>query len=218
MRPSVTVYSEVSADGKSAYQLGQSSKLIMAFEDDDVRRYRHELRANSDAIMVGSNTIRIDDPYLTVRYVPGPSPLRVIPASTGNIPLTSNVLADGGRTLVAVSALAPDDRVEMLRKTGASVLKMSTGGVDLSALLSHLHSLEIRSLMVEGGALLLSALFRMRLVDRLIIQHLPVLFGGSDVPCMVGGPSISTIDEAIRLQLVGLERIGGHAVITYDCA
>ena len=217
MRPRVTVYSEVSADGKTAYRLGSSSKAIMVFEDDDVKHYRHELRAKSDAIMVGSNTIRLDDPHLTVRHAAGPSPLRVIPASMGNIPPASNVLADGGRTLVAVGSSTPNERVEMLRQAGASVLKMSAEHIDLTALLSHLSSTNVQSLMVEGGATLLAALFRSHLVDRLIVQHLPVLFGGTDTPCMVGGPAISSIDEALPLQLSDVLRVGKHAVIIYEC-
>ena len=217
MRPMVTVYSEVSADGKSAFRRGSSSKLIMSYEDAEVQRYRHELRAESDAIMVGSNTIRLDNPYLTVRHAPGPSPLRVIPSSKADIPAESHIVTDGKRTLIAVGASAPHEKVEALRQSGASILTMGSESVDLSELLSYLASINVGSLMVEGGATLLARLFRLRLVDRLIVQHLPVIFGGADTPCMVGGSSLSSIDEAIQLELSEVLRVGKHAVIIYDC-
>ncbi|HEY0329926.1 MAG TPA: dihydrofolate reductase family protein [Rhodopseudomonas sp.] len=213
----MTVYSEVSADGKSVHRRNGSSKDMMVFEDDAVKKYRHELRARSDAIMVGSNTIRLDDPHLTVRNALGTSPLRVIPVSTGDIPPTSNILRDGGRTLIAVGASAPLARIHALRQAGAAVLTMETEQIDLTMLLSHLYSLNIRSLMVEGGATLLAALFRARLVDRLIVQHLPVIFGGRDTPSMVGGAAIAGIDEAIEIRLSEVLRIGGHAIISYQC-
>jgi 5-amino-6-(5-phosphoribosylamino)uracil reductase len=107
-RPTVTGYAEVSADGKTTHRRGSSSKDMMSFEDDDVRYYRHQLRATSDAIMVGSNTIRIDDPSLTARYAPGRNPLRVVPSCDGNIPLESQILNDGGATLIAVGESASD--------------------------------------------------------------------------------------------------------------
>jgi 2,5-diamino-6-(ribosylamino)-4(3H)-pyrimidinone 5'-phosphate reductase len=189
----------------------------MAFESDEVRRLRHEIRAKSDAIMVGSNTIRIDNPLLTVRHVEGPNPLRVIPASMADIPYTAHVINDGGPTLIAVGAQAPEKRVRRLLDANVAVFRTSTNVVDLSELLEHLYSQDVRSLMVEGGTTLLSALFRSRLVDRLIVQHLPIIFGGDSTPCMIGGPSIDRIDDAIKIQLLDVYGVGGHAIIEYDC-
>src|SRR5690606_16181890 len=132
------------------------------------------------AIMVGSETVRLDDPYLTVRDAPGDDPLRVVPASLGELPLTSHLLSDGGRTLVAVSEAAPEARVSALRGRGVDIVTCGTRRVDLEALLEHLGSIGIGTVVVEGGATLLSSLFRGGLVDRLVVQHLPVVFGGDD--------------------------------------
>lgn len=216
MRPLVTVYAEVSADGKSTHRFGASSKPMMAFEDHAVRRYRHELRAAAAAIMVGSNTVKLDDPYLTVRHAPGKSPLRVIVSSRADIPASSHVVADGGRTLVAASRSAPAANVTTLKRYGVAVELFGEHQVDLNALLSYLGSAGMESLIVEGGATLLSSFFRGSLVDRLIVQHLSVVFGGRDTPAMVGGPSISSIEEAILLKLVEVQTVGSHAVIVYE--
>lgn len=188
----------------------------MALEDEAVQRFRHELRAKSQAIMVGSNTVRIDNPKLTVRGVAGRSPLRVVPASRADIPPDSHVLTDGHATLVAVSLAARPKQVQSLRRNSA-VESVSLGDdrVDLTALLAYLSQRGISQLMVEGGATLLASLFRARLVDQLIVQHLPVIFGGAGLPSMVGGPQIARLDEAIPLQLADLRQIGKHAVMTY---
>lgn len=216
MRPFVTVYAEVSADGKSTHRRGASSKPMMAFEDDAIRRYRHEQRALAEAIMVGSQTIKLDNPYLTVRDAPGANPLRVIASSLADIPLTSHVVTDGGQTLVAASESAPANNVLTLKDRGVDVLIRGEQRVDLKALLEHLRLIGIKSLMVEGGATLLSSFFRGNLVDRLIVQHLPVIFGGHDTPAMVGGAPLASIGEALLLRLTEVNTIGSHAVIIYE--
>jgi 5-amino-6-(5-phosphoribosylamino)uracil reductase len=215
-RPTVFVYAEVSADGKTTHKRGCSSKPMMVYEDDAVRRYRHELRAAAGAIMVGSNTVRLDDPSLTVRHVEGPDPLRVVPASMGMLPLDATILRDGRPTLIAVSEKAPEPNVAALARTGAEVVTLGSDRVDLARLFELLGARGIRSIMVEGGATLLAELFRSRLVDRLIVQHLPVVFGGDDVPAMVGGRAIDAVEEAVKLRLVDAKRVGGHAVIEYE--
>lgn len=215
-RPTVTVYAEVSADGKTTHAPGASSKPMMSFEDDAIRRFRHELRARSDAIMVGSNTVRLDNPSLTVRHAPGPTPLRVVPATLADIPLDSTLLNDGHPTLIATSERAPAERISALQEKGATVFSAGRDNICLTLLLARLYERGIRSLVVEGGATLLAALFRDRLVDHLIIQHLPVVFGGSGVPAMVGGPSLKSLGDAIPLRLVCTRTIGHHAVIEYD--
>lgn len=210
------MYAEVSADGKSTHGRSCSSKPMMKFEDDPIRRFRHELRAQSDVIMVGSNTVRLDNPSLTVRHASGANPLRVIPATLGDLPLESTILMDGNSTMVAVSERAPRENIAALRQRGADVVRAGVDKVDLGLLFSLLYRQSIRSVMVEGGATLLAALFRSGLVDRLIVQHLPVIFGGDGVPSMVGGPALASLDDAVKLRLRKVDSVGNHALIDYD--
>jgi riboflavin biosynthesis pyrimidine reductase len=77
-------------------------------------------------------------------------------------------------------------KIQSLRNRGAVVLETASEQVDLAVLLKTLSSMNLQTLMVEGGATLLSTLFHPKLVDRLVLQHLPVIFGGSDTPWMVG--------------------------------
>lgn len=166
--------------------------------------------------MVGNQTVKLDDPRLTVRYAPGPNPLRVVASSMADIPITSHIVTDGRPTLVAASKKAPAHNVSTLNSLGVDVLMLGKQRVDIEALLVHLGAIGITSLMVEGGATLLSSFFRGDLVDRLIVQHLPIVIGGFDTPAMVGGAALASIDDVALFNLVELKTIGSHAVIIYD--
>ncbi|HJK84145.1 MAG TPA: dihydrofolate reductase family protein, partial [Methanocorpusculum sp.] len=90
-KPHVLMISEITADGKLTLKRGASSKILMKHMSHEAEILLHETRAAYDAIMVGSSTIKIDNSFLTVRMVPGKSPLRVIPSSMADLPLDANV-------------------------------------------------------------------------------------------------------------------------------
>ncbi len=115
-RPHVLMMSEITADGKLTLKKGASSKILMKYMAHETEILLHETRAEYDAIMVGANTIRIDNSFLTVRLVPGKSPLRVIPCSMADIPLDANVLGPDAPTAIAVAEAAPEDRVEAIKR------------------------------------------------------------------------------------------------------
>ena len=106
-RPHVLMMSEITADGKLTLKKGASSKILMKYMAPETEILLHETRADYDAIMVGANTIKIDNSFLTVRLVPGKSPLRVIPNSMADIPPDANVLKKDAPTVIAVARRAP---------------------------------------------------------------------------------------------------------------
>ena len=117
-RPHVKLVSEVTVDGKLTVTAGASSKLLMQFMSHEAEVLLHRIRAESDAIMVGSNTIRIDNSFLTVRHVPGNNPIRVIPSSRADISPDANVLSDDSSTIIAVSESADPRLIAVLEKRG----------------------------------------------------------------------------------------------------
>ncbi|MEN3033520.1 MAG: dihydrofolate reductase family protein [Aquificaceae bacterium] len=187
MRPYLLVVSEISLDGKLTLSRGTSSKLLMSSMDEEGFKYLHELRAKVDAIMVGCETVRIDNPSLTVRFVKGKNPARVVPCSTGDIPLDANIFSPDAPTYIAVSKRAPIERIRALKEVCSDVLILGEEKVDIELLLRMLYQMGFKSLMVEGGALLNYELFRLGLVDELRLIHLSVVVGGEDVPSLVGG-------------------------------
>src|SRR5512138_651157 len=138
VRPHVLMMSEITADGKLTLKRGASSKRLMRFMAPETEVLLHETRASLDAIMVGSNTIRIDNSFLTVRYIEGKSPIRVIPSSDASLPPDANVLKPDAPTLIAVSARAPADRVAALRNACVGVVVAGEEQVDLPLLMERL--------------------------------------------------------------------------------
>jgi 2,5-diamino-6-(ribosylamino)-4(3H)-pyrimidinone 5'-phosphate reductase len=216
-RPHVLMMSEITADGKLTLKKGASSKILMKYMAHETEILLHTTRAEYDAIMVGANTIRIDNSYLTVRLVPGRSPLRVIPSSMADIPPDANVLGPDARTAIAVCEAAPKDRIEAIKKKGAHIIVAGKDHVDLRLLLKILkEKYGVNKLMIEGGPTLNWHMLHDRLVDEIRLIHLPFIVGGSDTPSLVGGMHINSEDEMIRLDLKKYYMCGSNLVSEYD--
>ena len=216
-RPHVLMMSEITADGKLTLKKGSSSKILMKYMDPATEILLHETRASFDAIMVGANTIRIDNSFLTVRLVEGKSPIRVIPTSMADIPPSANVLSPGAPTIIAVSERAPADRVNAIRARGAEVVCAGKEHVELPTLMRILStSWGVKKLMIEGGPTLNWHMLHHRLVDEIRLIHLPFIVGGTDTPSLVGGMHIETEEEMIRLILKNHYLCGTNLVTEYD--
>jgi 2,5-diamino-6-(ribosylamino)-4(3H)-pyrimidinone 5'-phosphate reductase len=216
-RPHVLMMSEITVDGKLTLKKGSSSKILMKYMDPATEILLHETRARYDAIMVGSNTIRIDNSYLTVRYVKGKSPLRVIPCSRADIALDANVLGSDAPTLIVVSEDAPEERVRKIREKGVHVARVGKHQVDLPLLMQFVwEDFGVRSLMIEGGPTLNWHMLHHHLVDEIRLIHLPFIVGGSDTPSLVGGMHIESEEEMIRLSLKTHYMAGTNLVTEYD--
>lgn len=177
-RPVVTLGYAQTLDGRLATSTG-SSRWISAHES---LRFSHELRAEHDAIMVGAGTVCTDDPRLTVRLAAGRNPLRVVVDSTLRTPLTAAVLTEGAApgTVFAVTDRVSAAKRDKVRALGATVQCLPTdagGRVGLIALLAALHKMGIGSVLVEGGAQMITALLQVRLVDRLVVCVAPKILG-----------------------------------------
>lgn len=208
----VTVSYAQTLDGRVATRSG-SSQWISGPES---LVFAHRLRAEHEAIMVGAGTVVVDDPRLTVRHVPGRDPLRVVVDSRLRIPLQASVLANGAAhgTLLAVTAAAPGERRDAAAALGAEVLVLpadATGRVDLAKLLAALAERSVGSLMVEGGAALITSLLRARLVDRLAVCIAPLVLGAGIEG--VGDLGIDALSDALRLHGVVVRRYGADIVV-----
>jgi 5-amino-6-(5-phosphoribosylamino)uracil reductase/2,5-diamino-6-(ribosylamino)-4(3H)-pyrimidinone 5'-phosphate reductase len=191
----ITTLSELTIDGKLALHRAASSKELFDYSTDELKAWFHEQRALSDAIMVGANTVRVDDPLLTVRYASGHSPWRIVPSSDGLLPLESALLNDGHRTLVATSRRAsPEAKRALAAKPGVEVVTCGEDEVHLPSLMAVLDVRGVKSLIVEGGSTLLHSLFGEELVSRIIIKHIPIISGDPEAPTYLtleprpGGP------------------------------
>ena len=175
-RPFVTLSYAQSLDGSIAARRGATTPI----SGPEALRLTHQLRAHHDAILVGIGTVLADDPQLTVRLVPGPNPQPVIVDSRLRLPPTARLLGDG-RPWIATTDAADRRRQAALEAAGARVVRLpadDAGRVSLPALLAYLHRQGIRSLMVEGGAQVITGILADRLADRLVVTIAPLLLGG----------------------------------------
>ena len=214
-RPYTIIVSEVTVDGKLTLRKGRSSKEIMQFMDEEANRYLHELRAKVDGIMVGAETIRTDNPYLTVRYVEGKNPTRIVPTSKADIPLDANILKKDAPTIIVTSKKAPQEKVDAIREK-AEVLVVGEDSVDLVEMMNQLYQKGIKSLMVEGGSTLNWNLIRLGLVDEVRLIHIPFIVGGSDTPTLVGGEGFHSFDEVVKLKLRAHFLRGSHLITEWE--
>ena len=217
--PFVTAKYAMSLDGKIAARSGDSKWI----SGEESRHYAHLLRAQSDAIMVGINTVLADDPQLTARDADGSAnerqPLRVVLDSRGRMPQDAQMLSAPGDTLVVTAGHV---RPELVGGRSGSTGSPRTeyidmagddGRVDLRALMAMLGERDVTSVLVEGGGAVLGALFDLRLVDKVVAFVAPVIIGGSEAVSPVGGVGIAGMEEALRLRDVEVRRFGEDVAI-----
>jgi GTP cyclohydrolase II len=179
-RPFVTLSYAQSLDGSIAAR--PDSPLAISGEAS--LTLTHRLRDVHDAILVGINTVLADDPRLNVRLTEeeeGSHPQPVVLDTTLRFPVSARLLrCDGPAPLIVTSETADPEAADRLRAAGADVMALPCDetGVDLDALLDRLGERGLQSLMVEGGASVLTAFTTRRLVDHFIITVAPMLVGG----------------------------------------
>jgi diaminohydroxyphosphoribosylaminopyrimidine deaminase/5-amino-6-(5-phosphoribosylamino)uracil reductase len=216
-RPFITIKFAMSLDGKIATKSGDSKWI----SSDESRRYVHFLRYTSDAIMVGVNTILVDDPQLTSRcsYRGGMAkkqPLRVIVDATGRTPVTAKVFKEPGRVLLAMGGKVSLSQKRAYAKLGADIFELPSkrGLVDLEALLIALGQKQITSVLVEGGATLLGSLCDQNLIDKITAFVAPIIIGGEKARTAVGGKGIDKVVNSLKLERVKIKRFDGDLMIT----
>jgi GTP cyclohydrolase II len=211
-RPYVVLKYAQTVDGRIATRRGEAKWISSEAE----RRISHGLRAACDAVLVGVGTAIIDDPQLTVRMVPGPSPLRVVLDSTLRLPTTARVLDDGAGTVLITTELSSETRRAALRAraVGVHVVDGSPRGVDLASALRALRALGVGSLLVEGGARVITSFFAEKLVDRLVVGIAPTIMGaGIDA---VGDLGVARVAESVRLTNRSVHQAGGDLLVAAD--
>jgi diaminohydroxyphosphoribosylaminopyrimidine deaminase/5-amino-6-(5-phosphoribosylamino)uracil reductase len=210
--PYVTVKWAQTLDGKIAAAQGRSRWI----SSPESLKLAHKLRATHDAILVGVNTVLKDNPELTTRLVKGRNPVRVILDSTLRIPLDSKVLMNQSatKTLIADTPAAPKEKLAALKKLGIEVLTVppdSASRVDLKALLKTLAQRQISSVLVEGGAGVITSFLRLGLADKIICIIAPKLMGAGTAP--LGDLNITDASQALKLSFTKIYRSGEDIVV-----
>jgi len=207
-RPFVTAKWAMTLDGKVATRTGDSQWVSSESAGERV----HELRARSDAILVGIGTVLADDPLLTSRGPTSRTLTRIVLDSEARLPLKSQLVRTAGDSpvIVVVDEGAQADRTRSLESAGVEVLRLPCAdtGVALEPLLEELGRRKVTNLLVEGGPTVLASFFGQSLVDEVVVYLAPKLVGGTEAPGAVAGAGVATMAEALGLALREVERVG----------
>ncbi|KAH8120071.1 bacterial bifunctional deaminase-reductase [Phellopilus nigrolimitatus] len=221
----ITLTFAQSLDAKIAGRDGK--QLILSCKESMVMT--HRLRSRHDAILVGIGTALNDNPQLNTRLLAPDDggqeiPLPVILDADLKFRLDSKLLcnykANKGRqptvfTSIGGTGKDPEwgERRERLEMEGVQVIPISSknGKLDLNSLLSKLHRIGVHSLMVEGGASVISSFLQSGLVNSLVVTVCPTIVGE-------GGIGYDTNGEIIRLEYMQSKVMGRDTVMAWKAS
>jgi diaminohydroxyphosphoribosylaminopyrimidine deaminase/5-amino-6-(5-phosphoribosylamino)uracil reductase len=212
--PFVTVKAAMTLDGKIATASGESKWIT----GEPARSYGMKLRQGSDAILVGGNTIRADDPSLTVRGPKvEPRLQRIILDSQARTPRSAKVVNGdfAALTTIVVSQAAPESRRTALAKqVKVMVAPSKNGKIDLRWLLRKLGAEQVTSLLVEGGGEVNASFLLGGLAQRVAFFYAPKILGGRDSRKGVAGEGAKRLSEVIQLREVAWRKLGADLLLT----
>jgi len=219
-KPFIFINSAMSLDGK----ISTSEKRQVKISNEEDMERVDRLRAESDAILVGSNTVAIDDPKLTVkserlrkeRVKKGlpENPLKVMVGSIKEIKFDSDFL-DYGNAEKIIFTTEKEDSEKILRlMEKARVFVLGKKRVDLKKMVSILSDLGVKRIMVEGGGTLNFEMLKEGLVDEIYVAIAPKIFGGRNVPTLADGEGFKE-GEIVDLELIDIEKLDEIIVLRY---
>jgi len=208
-RPLVTLKLATSLDGRIATPRGESQWITGPAARDQA----HALRANHDAIMVGTGTALADNPQLTCR-LPGlahRSPVRVVIDRNLRMPPTLRLISEANDhpTWILTLSSADPGRRQAFADRGVTLIDLEPNGdgrIGLADALGALGKRGITRLLVEGGGQFAAALVRARLVDRLTWVHAPLLLGGDSIPA-IGEFGLEALSDAPRFERLSTQSV-----------
>ena len=201
-----------SLDGRIATKTGESKWIT----DEEARRIVRRMRAQYDAVLIGRNTVHIDDPSLTVRYGGGKQPFRIVLDRSLSIPESVQVVTDRFRdkTIIITSPSHNQVKRTKLEKRGVKVIEVqedSNGFLHLKEIMIKLLDFNITSILVEGGSTLFTQFIVQRLFDKVSIFIAPLIIGrGIDA---IGELNILKVSHSLYLDKVRVMSIGDQVLV-----
>jgi diaminohydroxyphosphoribosylaminopyrimidine deaminase/5-amino-6-(5-phosphoribosylamino)uracil reductase len=214
-QPFVIAKCAATLDGRIATRSGDSKWVT----GEAARKFVHSRRHAVDAIMVGIDTVRKDNPSLTTRLNDreGKDPVRIILDSHLSIAPNARVLqlsSTADTILVTGKGVAGRKKTE-IEKTGARVIEsaVKNNRIDLSPLMDQLGALEISSLLIEGGSRVLASAFKAGIVDKVLFFYAPKILGGDDGVPICSGPGAELMSQSLAVKDIAIHRFDDDVLI-----
>ena len=206
--PYVTLKVAQSIDGKISEAKNKQTWLT----GKESIKYVHKLRSEYDAVLVGANTVKVDNPLLTVRDVKGRNPIRIVIDGKLRIPLNSNILNnnDPDKTWIFTSNNSNQRKLKQLANKGAKVFSVKTaanGRINLKSVLKVIAKNRINSVLVEGGQKIFSQFLSQNLFDEIIVLQSPKILGKG-----INGFNMKRLK---KIQLLKMDKLGKDIRLVY---
>ncbi|MDJ0674049.1 MAG: bifunctional diaminohydroxyphosphoribosylaminopyrimidine deaminase/5-amino-6-(5-phosphoribosylamino)uracil reductase RibD [Calothrix sp. MO_167.B42] len=208
-QPFGTLKYAMTLDGKIATNSGHSTWVT----NQIARQTVHKLRATCDAIIVGGNTVRQDNPYLTSHQEGSHNPLRVVMSRNLDLPITANLWDTTiAPTLVLTEVGANPEFQSLLHKQGVEVIELDP--LTPKQVMSYLYDRGFCSVLWECGGTLAANAIAQGAVQKVLAFIAPKIIGGSHAPTPVGDLGFTTMNEALSLEDVEIRVVGSDCLIT----
>ncbi len=211
--PFVHLKMAISLDGRIATRTGDSRWIT----GEASLKKSHELRREYDAILVGANTVVVDNPSLTDRS--GNSRrrklVRVVLDNSLRFSLNSQLVLTAAEFPTIVFTDSEDmEKIKELRSEAVEVVQIAEGGRNLQGVLRELGRRDLQSVIVEGGTTVAGAFYDAKLIDKVSFFIAPIIIGGINAPPAIGGQGATVLANAMRLQDIKIKRHGADVEIT----
>lgn len=210
--PLVVLKSAMSLDGKIASRTGDSKWIT----GEPSRAYGHRIRRDVDAIVVGGNTARVDNPRLNARVgARAYYPTRVVITESGDLPSDLLLLGEPGKSIVAASKRANAESLRKLEQAGARILTLedSGGRASIADLMRQLAGLGCLSVLIEGGGEVAASALEEKVVDKVVFFYAPKIIGGRAAVSSIGGLGAEDIASSLTLDRVKVRRSGDDIAV-----
>ena len=197
-------------DGRIATKTGHSKYI----SNSQSRALSYAWRDNFDAILVGINTVLIDNPKLTSRTSDAKNPMRIVVDSHLRIPITAQVLEPNARRIIATTEKHDKNKKRQLESMGVEMLILpeeKPDHINLKTLLEELGKKEITSVMVEGGAELATALLDNNLINKCAFFVAAKILGSGK--SAFEGKGVEKMDDAWQLKNTAIRKVGDDVLI-----
>jgi diaminohydroxyphosphoribosylaminopyrimidine deaminase / 5-amino-6-(5-phosphoribosylamino)uracil reductase len=197
-----------SLDGRIATESGHSHYI----NGEGGLDHLHRLRALADAVVVGATTVALDNPRLTTRRVPGPSPVRVIIDPNGRVPAGRRVFDAAAPTLSVQASQVGAEKAEGAGRPVVVPIQAEHGLLPPCSILRALHERGLLTILIEGGGTTISAFLTAAQLHRLHVVVAPMLIGPGRTA--FHWPAIDRLNAALRFSMTA-HQIGQD--VLFDC-
>ena len=218
-RPFTIVKCAATLDGRIATKTGDSRWV----SGEESRRFVHRLRHAVDAIMVGIGTVEKDDPSLTARIAIPPKrfkpkdPTRIVLDTRLRIPEKAKLLRlhSHSDTILITGPSVSEDKKSRLKKNDVAIIEspVKNGMVDLDRLMDRLGSMNVTSLLIEGGGRVIASALSAGIVDKIYFFYAPKILGGDDGIPICKGPGAEKMNQCIPVKNIKVHRFGNDVMI-----